>query len=244
MNRQKWIILLVTAGLLAGAAGLLGQMRNSPRLRPPGVKAHPLAGSDRLQVDLPEKVLDYTSEWIDTDEVTLGTLPKDTSFGQRRYTAPDGFNVLVNVVLMGTDRTSLHKPQFCLEGSGWHIDQTASKPSAIGIERPCQYSLPVVELVADRQPPVEGQPPRSVYVYWFAADNALSASVSGMERMWLTAKNVLLTGVMQRWAYISCFAGCAPGQEEATFERMKQFIAAAVPEFQLVHGTPSGDTGH
>jgi hypothetical protein len=30
---------------------------------------------------------------------------------------------------------------------------------------------------------------------------------------------------------------CAPGQEEATFERMKKLIAAAVPEFQRV---PSG----
>jgi len=38
---------------------------------------------------------------------------------------------------------------------------------------------------------------------------------------------------LQRWAYISCFAVCLPGQEEATFERLKKFIAASVPEFQL-----------
>ncbi len=238
MNRQKWLILLVTFVLTASAGAYLAHVRNTPRLRPPGVKTHALKDSDRLQVDLPEKILNCTSEWIDPDEMTLGTLPKDTSFGQRRYTAPDGFSMLLNVVLMGTDRTSLHKPQFCLEGSGWHIDQAASKTTTIPIERPLNYELPVVELVSDEQQPINGQRRRGIYVYWFAADNALSASVSGFERMWLMAKNVLLTGVMQRWAYVSCFSACAPGQEEVTFARMKQLIAAAVPEFQLVHGGP------
>jgi hypothetical protein len=39
--------------------------------------------------------------------------------------------------------------------------------------------------------------------------------------------------VLQRWAYVACISPCAPGQEDATFARMKKFIAAAVPEFQL-----------
>ena len=49
------------------------------------------------------------------------------------------------------------------------------------------------------------------------------------------------TGVLQRWAMISYFAVCAPGQEEATFERLKKFIAASAPEFQLVP-RPNGQT--
>jgi hypothetical protein len=44
----------------------------------------------------------------------------------------------------------------------------------------------------------------------------------------------LRTGVLQRWASISYFAECAPGHEDATFERMKKFIVASAPEFQLV----------
>jgi hypothetical protein len=51
--------------------------------------------------------------------------------------------------------------------------------------------------------------------------------------MWLMTKRLVSTGILQRWAYISCLSICAPGQEDATFERMKTFIAAAVPEFQL-----------
>ena len=56
--------------------------------------------------------------------------------------------------------------------------------------------------------------------------------------MWWMARELFRTGLLQRWAYISCTAICAPGQEEATTERMKQFIAAAVPEFQLTPKSP------
>jgi hypothetical protein len=235
MNRRKSILVAATLLLIGSTAGVLGYMRSHLRLSPPGVKTHPLPGSNRLQVDLPETVLDYTSEVGDVDEVTLKTLPQDTSFGQRRYKARDDFQLFANVVLMGTDRTSLHKPQFCLEGQGWHIDQAASVQGSVHIDRPQSYDLPIVALIASKEVVEEGQkkPARGVYVYWFVADDALSASVTGLERMRLMAVKLLRTGILQRWAYVSYFSVCAPGQETATLERMKQFVAASVPEFQL-----------
>jgi hypothetical protein len=47
------------------------------------------------------------------------------------------------------------------------------------------------------------------------------------------------TGILQRWAYVTFFSACAPGQEENTYERLKNLIAASVPEFQL---TPKAGT--
>ena len=52
------------------------------------------------------------------------------------------------------------------------------------------------------------------------------------QRMWWMARDLLRTGVLQRWASIGYFASCAPGQEEAAFARLKQFISASAPEFQ------------
>jgi hypothetical protein len=43
----------------------------------------------------------------------------------------------------------------------------------------------------------------------------------------------LTSGELQRWAYVSFFTVCRPGQEDATFARIKPLITAAVPEFQL-----------
>jgi hypothetical protein len=70
-----------------------------------------------------------------------------------------------------------------------------------------------------------------VFVYWFVAENQLTANHRQM--LWWMGRDLLRTGVLQRWGYVTYFAVCAPGQEEATFLRMSQLISAAVPEFQL-----------
>jgi hypothetical protein len=44
---------------------------------------------------------------------------------------------------------------------------------------------------------------------------------------------LLHSATLQRWAYVSYFAGCEPGGEAAAFERVKRLIVASVPEFQL-----------
>ena len=238
-SRENWILLVIALGLMGVTAALLNQLHTHQRLGLPGVKTSPIPGSIRLQVELPPRVLNYDSKPMDPDKIVLGVLPQDTSFGRRLYTADDGFQVLMDVVLMGGDRTSLHKPQFCLEGAGWHIDQTATSQTSVPMRRPYAYDLPVVKLLASRQHTAEGRNEtiRGVYVYWYVADGEVSASTSGLQRMWWMAKDLLRTGKLQRWAYVTSFAMCLPGQEEATFERLKTFIVASVPEFQL---TPRG----
>jgi hypothetical protein len=238
VNKQKWIMLVVALVLIGGTAGLLAQLRAHQRLGAPGVKTEPLDDPVRVQVVLPERVLNYTSKFVEVEELTRKTLPADTSFGQRRYEAPDGFSLSLNVVLMGRDRTSMHKPQFCLTGAGWNIDQAASKEDAVSIERPHPYKLPVVKLLSSRQVEQNGRVEtyKGIYVYWFVADGAMSASVTGFERMWWMMSHMARTGELQRWAYISCFAVCRPGQEDAVYSRMKEFMTAAVPEFQLTGG--------
>src|ERR1035438_8382408 len=78
-------------GVDCGVAALLTRLQSHQKLGRPAVKATSIPGSRRLQVELPEHVLDYTSEAVEVDNTTLGWLPQDTSFGQRRYKAPDGF---------------------------------------------------------------------------------------------------------------------------------------------------------
>lgn len=240
MNRKNWILLIAGLALIGGGAGGLARLQGHLTLSPPGVKTHPIPGSANLQVELPERVMDYTAKFVLPDEVTTNSLPRDTSYGQAFYNAPDNFCIQMNVVLMGTDRTSMHKPQFCLEGQGFHIDQSRSEATTVHIDQPCEYDLPIVKLVASKEVEIEGkrQAIQGVYVYWFVADDAVSASVSGFQRMWWFAKKRLTTGVLQRWAYVSCFAVCHPGQEDVAFEKIKQFIAVGVPEFQLYPKSP------
>jgi hypothetical protein len=242
MNKQKWIILISTLALIGGAATVLAGLRAKQKLGPPAVKTSPTEDPQRLAVNLPERVLEYTSEPMETQKIVLDTLPPDTSFGQRRYKAADGFVTDLNVVLMGTDRTSLHKPEFCLEGQGWHLDPARCEESTVHMERPCAYNLPVMKLLATKEVVDNGQPValRGIYVYWFVAPNEYTAR--HWQRMWWMAEDLLRTGVLQRWAYVSYFHVCPPGQEAASFERMKTLIAASAPEFQLTPG-PAGSVG-
>ena len=235
MNKTKWMLMVMGLLLIGGSAVVLLNFKAHQRLGQPGVKTRPLAGSRNLEVVLPEKVLDYNSEWLEQAAIVTNSLPPDTSYGSRRYTAPDNFWVQLTVVLMGSDRTSLHKPQYCLTGAGWAIDNNATREETIRMEQPQPYDLPVVKYVAAGQVPRDGQnvDARGIYVYWFVADDALSGTESGLERMWAMAHKLVTTGVFQRWAYISYFAVCPPGQEAATYERLKKLIAASAPEFQL-----------
>jgi len=241
MNKQKWIVLAAALVLMGAAAALLRQLQANQKLGQPAVKTSPIAGSQRLQVNLPQNVLDYTSEELEVDKLTLETLPQDTSFGARRYTAPDGFIVLLNVVLMGSDRTSIHKTEFCLEGSGWRINRSASAETKVHLDRPYPYDLPVMKYIATRETEVNGQRTahQGVYVAWFVADND-QYTARHTQRMWWLARDLVRTGVLQRWALVSFFSVCPPGQEDAAFERMKKFIAASVPEFQLVPRPKTG----
>jgi hypothetical protein len=237
MNRQKWIILAVALTMMGGSVGFLSYLRSHQRLGRPGVKTSPLPGSIRLEVLLPERVLEYRSEAAEVDKNTLDFLPPDTSFGHRYYTAPDGFSIAANGVLMGSDRTSLHKPQLCLPAQGWSIDDGASSEEKVRIQKPRPYDLPVMKLVAAGEIERNGKrvKQRGIFVYWFVADGEYTAQ--HWQRMWWMLRDMVCTGVLQRWAYISLFTVCDPGQEDATFERLKQFIAASVPEFQFTPQT-------
>jgi len=50
------------------------------------------------------------------------------------------------------------------------------------------------------------------------------------------AKSLVQTGTLERWAYISYFSRCLPGQEEGAYKYLEQVIARTVPDFQLAAG--------
>jgi hypothetical protein len=235
MSKQKWIVLVAALVLIGGAAGLLKRLQANQHLGQPAVKTSPIAGSPRLRVELPPNVPGYSSEIIEPDKLTLETLPQDTSFGTRRYTAADGFWTVTSVVLMGSDRTSIHKTEYCMEGSGWHINRELSESVKVQMNRPYPYELPAMKYITSREVEMNGEKRQvqGIYVAWFVADND-EFTADHWQRMWWLARDLLTSGVLQRWALVSYFSACMPGQEDATFERMKKFIATTAPDFLLV----------
>jgi Protein of unknown function (DUF3485) len=237
MKRQKVLLLVCGCALIGGTAVALNWLHKNQKLGVPGIKAVAQTGRLVMKIDLPENVLDFTSTNVPEPEDVLDYLPSDTSYDERIYIAQDGFWIQAAVVLMGLDRTSIHKPEYCLPGQGWRIDQKANANLSIGGAQP--YQMPVAKWLLSKSiqmPDGRKQEVRGLYVFWFVARN--EETTSHWQRVkWMTL-DLLRTGVLQRWAYVSYYAVCAPGQEDAAFERMKPLIAASVPEFQLPPPNP------
>lgn len=241
MNKQKLRIFLTVVALIGIAAGALTWLKANQHLGKPGIKATAIPGSVAMNIDLPERVLDFASEKLEQEKVVLDFLPKDTSYAQRRYTAPDGFRVTANIILMGADRSSIHRPEYCLPGQGWRIDE--KKRVGISVVDTSSYELPVMKwVVSNSAQSDDGHKVevRGVYLFWYAADNELTSDNLQLQRSIM--KKLIFTGVLQRWAYISYFSVCYPGQEEATLHRMTDLIAASAPEFQIMPRTTAIST--
>lgn len=242
MNRQIWILTGIALAMMVGTGVLLSRQKMIQRLGEPGVKVVAerifdpdgnVAGTNT--VALPERVLDCESEPMPIAREVLTWLPPDTTYAQRLYRGTNGFEMQVNVVLMGADRTSIHKPEYCLVGSGWknHVYEQGH----ITIRKPHVYALPITKVTTTREvprPTGERLVVHGIFVYWFVADEELTATHA--QRMWSMARNLIWKGVLQRWAYVSAFSVCLPGQEIATFQRMESLMAEMVPEFQLAAG--------
>ncbi len=188
-----------------------------------------------MKIELPEHVLDFTSSNMPISQVVLDYLPKDTSYAQRYYASPDGFWATANIILMGADRTSIHRPEFCLVGQGWQVDAYDKTEVRIPIQGSHPYELPVMKwVIGNNYQTADGQQHEvsGVYVFWFVTEGQTTGQFPQMLRSMVL--HLLRHGVLQRWAYVSYFTVCAPGQEDVAFERMKKLIANSVREYQLL----------
>ena len=237
MMRSKPFLGGLVLALMGVTALVIVHAKSHQRLGEPGVKTRPVAGSQRLEVLMPETVPGYASVVLTDVEASLELLlPKDSSFRSLRYIGEDKGTIQMTTVLMGSDRTSIHSPYICLVGQGWTIDGAHTMVDRIHMERPQAYDLPVNKMLTTMQrADQEGktQTVCGIYVYWYVDDNHFTPDAWRWMAWWMP-RDLLLHGLLERWSYISVFASCPPEQEAATYERMKKLIASAVPEFQLV----------
>jgi hypothetical protein len=229
--------------MIAGSSVLLMHMRGHERLGEPGIRTRPIAGKINCDLVIPQTLPGYTSEILTNSESSvLDYLPSDTSYRFLLYQGTDRFSALLSVVLMGGDRTSIHNPEICMPSQGWEIDHRLTSVQHIPMDSPCAYDLPVNRIISTKVVQDKAGKPqtyRGVYVYWYV-DGSHYTEKAWEWRIWWIPRDLLLNGVLERWCYVSLFSSCLPGQEEATFERMKKLITLATPQFQLVPKPKSG----
>jgi hypothetical protein len=218
------LLVVVAAVVTAGLARRLDAM---PVRTDTGVR---LAEDGRNPVELPAFV---GTEWIgrrvDISPVELEILPPDTGFSRRLYVAlPDPRRqVLLSIVLSGRDRSSIHRPELCVEGQGWTIQ--GSFPHGFEGVQPGGRALPATVLRLERPGANGGKPTPALLAYWFVSSETVVATHA--ERMWHGAWDRLRHGRADRWAYVLAQTVADDG-EVAALERIQGLLAGTVPAFQ------------
>lgn len=236
MNSRVKILAVVVLVMIGGTAASLRWLRTRVRMGPPGVRVVKLpvisdegrlAGSN--SVFLPSVIPGFRSEIERIPELELGYLPPDTTFGRRIYHSNDGLPpVSSSIVLMGADRTSIHRPQYCLTGIGWQILTRSITKIPVKGERPFDLDVQRYDMTREFDVP-GGRKVRKngVYVFWFVADGIRTASEA--ERQWRMVSDIITRGQSPRWAYLAFFSTCDPGGEDAAFQRIATVVSQAVP---------------
>lgn len=232
-------MVLVVFLLMAGTCGACWYFKTHQKIGKPGVlleagniynEKNEIVRTNR--VALPEKLDGYTSRLQPISTRELNWLPADTLYGRRLYATPDeSYAANVTVVLMEKDRTSIHRPQFCLPANGFDIFKEESIDLPIPLQDGTELKAQLIQ--ANRVIKTDdGQTHqvRALYIYYFVADGQTTNNHA--EMLWRISKDLLSTGVTERWGYVSLFTLCMPGQEAATLEQSKDLLKKMVPTFQ------------
>lgn len=172
------------------------------RLSPP-VRGGNEAG---VVMSLPSRVGFLVGRAEEPTQVEKDNLPTDTEFAKMTYvTSTDRDDerdiVHLSIVLAGTERRSIHRPEVCLKGQGWSVTDRRIRR----VELEGSVTLEVTDLAIERLgATLQGKPMKGRFVYWFIGTDDTTPSHS--ERIWKTTVDSVFKNVNHRWAYASVTA--------------------------------------
>ncbi len=153
-------------------------------------------------------------------------LPKDTGFVKSAYTNSTGALFHTSIVLSGAARDSIHRPQRCLRGQGYTLDDEYT----IKVPLPGRDLLKVRVLKTSRtfQSANGPVPYYGFYAYWFVGQDR--ETPYHLERMFWLAWDRVVRSVANRWAYIAV-SGTRTTEEDEIFEKnIISFVKQVYPE--------------
>lgn len=155
-------------------------------------------------------------------------LPKDTLVLKKRYTSPQGETLYASIVMSGSERSSIHRPQLCLVGQGNEIVKSTVVPVPMDGRR--ELDVMVLDMLrrwrsSDGR---QGEYP-SYYAYWFVGKGR--ETPSHVQRMIWMATDRIFYNTAHRWAYISV---SGPRDEDGRYvQDMQKFVSLMYPPMVL-----------
>jgi len=161
------------------------------------------------------------------DHVSLAekqTLPSDTVVRRTRYRRGHGEPITVTIVVSGTQRSSLHRPQWCLPGHGVSIVGTR----VVEIPMPGREK-PLRAMRLDLRPgntPINPGGRRPVFLYWFVGPAGRETPRHLQRLLWMAWYDLVRS--RYRWAYVAVSTDVL-GVENRDMRELREFLAAFYP---------------
>jgi len=201
----------------------------------PNAAMNPEAG---VVMRLPLYVPGLDSEEVPVSEEEAYWLPDDTESVKRLYYpigVPDEMKrwagLAATLILAGSDKRSLHRPEVCQTAQGWSI----AKREVVKVETG-GGPLEVMDLHLQRKMEGgDGNPVnvRAHYIYWWVGRDV--STPYSWQRLLLSALNNIFRNVNDRWAYpsVMVYVLSDGAKAEATArERAFDFVREYAPTFQ------------
>ncbi len=151
------------------------------------------------ELEIPDICPDCGERLYNMSRAEKEQLPEDTEFVKASYTNAAGARVFASVVLSGTARDSIHRPQRCLKGQGNLLDGEYT------LEVPLEGRAPLkVRVIKNHRIYQTQDGPVTYfgyYAYWFVGQDRETPYHLG--RMFWLAWDRVVRSTANRWAYIA-----------------------------------------
>jgi len=160
------------------------------------------------------------------DQVSLGEhnlLPADTMISRRMYQNKKGDAIAVAIVLSGSDRRSIHRPQQCLPAQGYSVESSSVMTAPLEGRQPLRLTMIKARRGEDK---ANQGSPRLLLAYWFLGGG--HETHDHIMRAVYMAWDSLIHGVRPRWAYVS-LQTTSGANEQVAKDLLSEFIRQLYP---------------
>jgi EpsI family protein len=169
------------------------------------------------------------------DLIALGErtlLPADTKISRRIYENIRGDAITVAIVLSGSERRSIHRPQQCLPAQGFSIESSSVMTASLLGRSPLQLTLIKASRAGGKD---NSASPRLLLAYWFVGGG--HETHDHIKRAGYMAWDNLIHGVRPRWAYVSLQIASGAGEQVAE-DILAGFVQQLYPLLKPTHSLP------
>ncbi len=151
------------------------------------------------ELEIPDICPNCGSKLFNCSRAEKEQLPEDTEFVRAAYTNDAGDRLYTSIVLSGTARDSIHRPQRCLKGQGNTLDDEYTLE--VPLEGRDPLGVRIIKTSRTFHTPTGPKPYYGYYAYWFVGQERETPYHIG--RMFWLAWDRVVRSTANRWAYIA-----------------------------------------